>query len=78
MSAVLLHFGGDFSHAEPDSFPSLGADLSFIVRCGLRRDEVEHVRRYQDWANAFVRRAAMCPECVRIVAVETGAAAGSA
>lgn len=77
MSDNVFHFGGDYSHAEPDSCPSIG-EHGFIVRCGLPRAEVLWVRTYNDWLNAHVDEWPCCQECTRIVAVETGAVAGSA
>ena len=62
MSDELIHFG----------------EVMPTVRCGLKRDECVSLRTFQAWANAHADGRACCPECTRIVAVETGAVAGSA
>lgn len=75
MSDELIHFGGPCYR--PDGFAFLG-EVSPTVRCGLPRDGLLFLRTFQAWANAHVYGRSCCPECTRIVAVETGAVAGSA
>lgn len=75
MSDELIHFGGAFY--TPDGISWLG-EVMPTVRCGLNREECVSLRTFQAWANAHVGGRPCCPECTRIVAVETGAVAGSA
>lgn len=70
-----IHFGGAFYR--PDGISFLG-EVSPTVRCGLEREGVLFLRTFQAWANAHIDGRPCCPECTRIVAVETGAVAGSA
>jgi len=73
----VFHFGGSYYSGVPDAFSWVG-ETSPTVRCGAPRADVLWVRTFVEWANAHVQERPCCPECTRIVAVETGAVAGNA
>lgn len=78
MKDDMLHYGGIYYDPEHrDEFAWAGEAIP-TVRCGLPRAEVEWLGSFVSWANAHVQERPCCPECTRIVAVETGAVAGSA
>lgn len=77
MKDDVFHFGGAFYSGVPDAFSWVGETCP-TVRCGAKREEVPWLGSFVSWANAHVQERPCCPECTRIVAVETGAVAGSA
>lgn len=63
--------GGVVSMVRPWHFVP---DFSPQARCGALRRRIRSVHTIQEWVMLAMRDARQCPECVRIVASETGAA----